>query len=117
MKSQQQLLFLLFFILLVLGIIVSTLTHSAIFQHTQIDAIGHFISFFVLTWFLHVFLKLSLILLTPTLIIYGFMTEVGQAYLGFRSGQISDFVADIAGVLCFVLIRWIVLMVGFQFKK
>ncbi|QOL26878.1 VanZ family protein [Thalassotalea sp. LPB0316] len=117
MKSRQQLLFFLFFVLIITGIFISSDTGSSVFQHTQIDTIGHFISFFCLAWFLHAFVKLSLMLLAPTLIVYGFLSEVGQAYLGFRNGEFSDFFADVLGVLFFVLVRWAAMMYGYRLKK
>ncbi|GLX82542.1 VanZ family protein [Thalassotalea eurytherma] len=117
MKSRQQLLFFLFFVLFITGIFLSTETNSTVFQHTQIDTIGHFISFFCLAWFLNAFLKLSLILLTPTLIVFGGLTELGQLYLGFRNGEFSDFFADVLGVLFFVLLRWVAMMYGYSLKK
>ncbi|GLX84376.1 hypothetical protein tloyanaT_06280 [Thalassotalea loyana] len=99
------------------GIFISTDSSSAIFQHAQIDTIGHFIGFFCLAWFLHAFLKLSLLTLTPTLVVYGLLTEVGQAYLGFRNGEFSDFFADVLGILFFVLLRWAAMMYGYRLKK
>lgn len=79
-------------------------------QYIKIDKVGHFIGFFFLTWLLNSTLKLPLINLTLTLVLYAALTEIGQYYLGFRKGEINDFIADILGILTFMLIRWFSIM-------
>ncbi|OUR83351.1 hypothetical protein A9Q75_04910 [Colwellia psychrerythraea] len=71
------------------------------------DTIGHLTSFFILTWVSHSIIKLSLSLSVPLLIFYGALTEVGQSFLGYRSGQFGDFVADVVGISLFVLAKWL----------
>ena len=78
-----------------------------IFQFPEIDTIGHLTSFFILTWVSHSIIKLSLSLSVPLLIFYGALTEVGQSFLGYRSGQFGDFVADVVGISLFVLAKWL----------
>jgi len=81
-----------------------------VFRSTQIDSIGHIISFFGLTWVLHSILKLPLLNTMLTVAFYGALTEVGQFYLGFRSGEFNDFFSDLVGIALFGLIRWSILM-------
>ena len=80
------------------------------FRSTEIDSIGHIISFFALTWVLHSILKLPLFNTMLTVTFYGLLTELGQYYLGFRSAQLSDFYADLIGIALFAVIRWSILM-------
>ena len=75
-------------------------------ESTRIDTIGHFIGFFLLTWLLTTFIKLPTSIAALTLVFYAAASEFGQAYLGFRNGEFSDFVADIIGVTCFIFILW-----------
>lgn len=78
-----------------------------LFQMPAIDTIGHLTSFFLLAWVCHSVLKLSLTLCVPLLTFYAALTEVGQSFLGYRKGEFSDFIADVVGVLLFVLIKWL----------
>lgn len=81
-----------------------------VFRSTDIDSIGHIISFFGLTWVLHSILKLPLFNTMLTVAFYGGLTELGQYYLGFRNGEFKDFFFDIVGMTLFALIRWSILM-------
>jgi VanZ family protein len=81
-----------------------------VFRSTEIDSIGHIISFFALAWVLHSILKLPLLNTMLTVAFYGALTELGQYYLGFRNGELSDFISDIIGVTLFGIIRWSILM-------
>jgi len=80
-----------------------------IFQFPKIDTIGHLTSFFILTWVCHSIIKLSLPLCVPLLIFYGALTEIGQSFLHYRSGQFGDFIADVIGISLFVLVKWLYL--------
>ena len=80
-----------------------------IFQFPEIDTIGHLTSFFILTWVFHSIIKLSLPFCVPLLIFYGALTEVGQSFLGYRSGEFGDFIADVIGISLFVLAKWLYL--------
>jgi hypothetical protein len=51
-----------------------------VFRSPQIDTIGHFIGFFILTWVVSSILKLSLITTLVTLSFYGALSELGQYY-------------------------------------
>ncbi|XQW84364.1 VanZ family protein [Thalassotalea piscium] len=73
---------------------------------TQIDSIGHLTSFFLLTWLLNGIAKFPLINCMLTLSFYAALTELGQYYLGFRNGEISDFFADLVGIALFSILRW-----------
>ena len=81
-----------------------------VFRSTEIDSIGHIISFFCLAWVLHSILKLPLFNTILTVAFYGALTELGQYHLGFRSAQLSDFIADLIGIALFAIIRWSILM-------
>jgi len=78
-----------------------------IFHFPEIDTIGHLTSFFILTWVCHSIIKLSLPLCIPLLIFYGALTEIGQSFLSYRSGQIGDFIADVIGISLFVIAKWL----------
>lgn len=80
------------------------------FRSTEIDSIGHIISFFCLTWVLHSIVKLPLFNTMLTVAFYGILTELGQYYLGFRSAQVSDFISDLIGIALFGVIRWVILI-------
>jgi VanZ family protein len=77
-----------------------------IFHFPEIDTIGHLTSFFILTWVCHSIIKLALPLCVPLLIFYAALTEIGQSFLSYRSGQIGDFIADIVGIILFVSTKW-----------
>lgn len=77
-----------------------------VFRSPQIDTIGHFIGFFVLTWLVTSILKFSLMSTFFTLSAYGALSELGQYYLGFRNGEFSDFYADIAGISFYLLLKF-----------
>lgn len=111
MKSHQHLLLLLIAILL--SVVAFTVAQD--YQHilmlsTRIDSIGHMVGFFLLAWFLNGVLKFEFISLIACLIFYSAATELGQLYLGFRNGEISDFVADLIGIALFSLIKWSLMM-------
>mgnify|MGYP006903651264 CR=1 FL=1 len=90
---------------------ISTELQTLTFRNPQIDTIGHFFGFFLLSWLLHSGFKLSLLPLSFSLTIYAALTELGQWYLGFRNAEFSDFLADVAGILTFMLLRWVRLMI------
>ena len=81
--------------------------NQQVIENTKIDTIGHFIGFFLLTWLLTTFIKLPITVAALTLVFYAAATELGQAYLGFRNGEFTDFVADIVGVASFIFILWL----------
>jgi VanZ family protein len=83
---------------------------NIVFRSPQIDTIGHFIGFFILAWLVHSLIKLTLIETFITLIFYGALSELGQYYLGFRNGELSDFYADIAGISSFILLKLLYLV-------
>ncbi|GAA6172244.1 hypothetical protein NBRC116592_19140 [Colwellia sp. KU-HH00111] len=77
-----------------------------VFRSPQIDTIGHFIGFFILTWVIASLLKMSLMVTFFTLSLYAALSELGQYYLGFRNGELSDFFADIAGITLYLLLKF-----------
>ena len=108
MKTQQRL-------SIILVIILTIMLLTAVFfepqlvieQSLQIDTLGHFLGFYCLTWFLHKNLSLPLFNICLCMIFYGAVTEIGQMYLGFRKGEISDFVADVVGITLYMAIVWL----------
>jgi VanZ family protein len=108
MKIHQRLILLLIFIF---GLVTLTFAifnpQSIIKQSLEIDFIGHFIGFYLLIWFLHKKLSLPLINIGICLIFYGAITELSQLYLGFRNGEISDYIADVLGISLYMAIKWI----------
>jgi len=111
MKSRYHLSILVLIVILFFCLYFSSVDFRRLaFRSTEIDSIGHIISFFCLTWVLHSILKLPLFNTLLTVAFYGLLTELGQLYLGFRSGQLSDFLADLIGIALFGIIRWSILM-------
>jgi VanZ family protein len=108
MKIQQRLTIILIFIS---TIVLLTFTffdpQNIIKQSLEIDFIGHFIGFYLLTWFLHKKLSLPLINIGICLIFYGVVTELSQLYLGFRNGEVSDYIADVLGISLYMAIKWL----------
>ena len=112
MKSRHHLLFLLLVILSFTLVFISDDLRNLILTTTGIDSIGHIISFFGLTWILSSFVKLPLMNTAICLVFYGALSELGQYYLGFRNGEFRDFIADIIGILLFVLLKWCSIVYG-----
>ncbi|WP_286234737.1 VanZ family protein [Thalassotalea sediminis] len=111
MKSQQHLLFLLIFLLIIISASFFTAELDAIIvRGTKIDSIGHIIGFFILTWILNGVFRLPLTRLVAALFCYAALTELGQWYLQFRNAEFSDFFADIVGITAYVALKWIKVM-------
>ncbi|WP_420839706.1 VanZ family protein [Colwellia maritima] len=87
------------------------------FRSPQIDTIGHFIGFFILTWFVSSILKLSIFNTFFSLSFYSALSELGQYYLGFRNGEFSDFFADIAGISLYLFLKYVYLLYKFYTLK
>ena len=118
MKAKHHLLFFLTifigFILLLFAteLFIPDSIKNAIFKFPQIDTIGHFTGFFILTWLVSTLLRLPLLNIVLCLIFYGALSEIGQWYLGFRNGEFTDFYADTTGILVFALLKWISIVYG-----
>lgn len=112
MKNLHHILFFLTLILVAVALSFSTELREIILENTQIDTIGHCIGFFILTWVLSSFAKLPTQPLVFSLIAYAALSEIGQYYLGFRNGEIKDFVADVIGILLFGFLKWLWLVYG-----
>jgi len=111
MKNLQRLLILLIVVSLAILVgVAKSDVNTFLTRLTRLDSIGHIIGFFLLAWFLFATLKLSTINLSICLVFYGALTEIGQVYLGFRNGEVSDFIADIIGISLFVLMRWAIMI-------
>ncbi len=103
-------LFLLLILLSLLGLSFSAELRVLFFQYTQIDTVGHFISFFCLTLIIHSVIKLPLTNTCVALACYAALSEFGQYYLGFRNGEFRDFIADVLGIAFFCLLKWVYLV-------
>lgn len=113
MKSKQQLLIILICsLLLILIFFIPNEFKIMIINKIQIDTIGHIIGFFGLSWILIRFVKLPLMNTVICLYFYSALTEIGQYYLGFRSGQFFDFVADVVGISLFATLQWLIVVYG-----
>jgi VanZ family protein len=113
MHSRHLLLLILISIIVItIGAFISDDVHKILLRAIEIDSIGHFLSFFALTWLLNSLLKFPLLNLSICLIFYAALTEIGQFYLGFRNGEISDFLADVVGISLFVFIKWSIIVYG-----
>lgn len=104
----------LFFILLLIATTLLLLSGTLLLpeelkrlllRSPQLDTIGHFIGFFMLAWLMHSLLKTKLLPTLLTLAFYGALSELGQYYLGFRNGELSDFFADLAGISGFIMLK------------
>jgi VanZ family protein len=116
MKTHSHLLlFLITTLLLLLAFFLSAEVRNIIFGPTQIDTVGHIIGFFGLSWILIAMAKLPMFNTLICLFLYSALTEVGQYYLGFRSGEFADFLADIAGISLFTVLYWIYIVYGKSF--
>ena len=113
MKNSTAILFLLFLLLvLALTFAIPKELHEQMIELPKIDFYGHFFSFFILTWFINYVVKLPLISVVVALILYAALSELGQLYLGFRNGEMRDFVADVGGILTFAVIKWANIVYG-----
>ncbi|WP_405054429.1 VanZ family protein [Thalassotalea fonticola] len=81
-----------------------TFITKLLYQYHLLDKSGHFFGFLLLTWLVNRLIKIDLTPTILTLCVYAALTELGQSYLEFRSGQFTDFIADVLGCLCYVLI-------------
>lgn len=79
--------------------------YPAMYNATRIDSVGHFIGFFILAWVFNGVLKLSLLHTSVCLSLYAVASEIGQYYLGFRNGEFRDVIADMVGVVLFVVLK------------
>jgi len=94
-------------LLLFSDVLLTAEIRKVVFRFPKIDTIGHFVSFFSLTWVVHSIIKLPIKITLITLIFYAGLTELGQAYLGFRTGEFTDFLADVVGIISFVGLKYL----------
>ncbi|REL27920.1 hypothetical protein DXX93_16035 [Thalassotalea euphylliae] len=117
MKNLHHILFILLLVLTGIALTFSPALRDIIVSNTQIDTVGHVIGFFILTWVLSSVFKLPSWPLVIALISYAAVSEVAQHYLGFRNGEVKDFVGDSIGILLFMLLKWLWLVYGFKLGK
>lgn len=106
-RYHQLLLFFIFLLFLVLMFFIPADLKASVINKIKIDTVGHIIGFFGLTWILVGFIKLPLINTVICLFFYSALTEFSQYYLGFRSGEFFDFIADIVGISLFAFFQWL----------
>ncbi|MGI2258952.1 VanZ family protein [Shewanella sp. GXUN23E] len=73
----------------------------------NLDKVGHFGSFLLLSWLTFEAFRLRWFLLVPLMALYAFGIELVQSFLPYRSASFADFVADMAGVAIFYLLAWL----------
>jgi VanZ family protein len=73
------------------------------FEH--FDKVAHFIVFAGLAFLYHQSFQQPIRGKIAVLSIYGFVIELIQAFLPYRTASYADWIADIAGVLCFFAIN------------
>jgi VanZ family protein len=113
MKSTLQLLLMLILsLILILFFFIPSELSASILNKIQIDTFGHIIGFFGLSWALIGLLKLPLVNTVICLYFYSALTEIAQYYLGFRSGQFFDFVADVFAISLFATLQWSLIVYG-----
>ena len=99
-------------LILVPFILIPNDLKAYVLNKIQLDTVGHIIGFFGLTWILIGFIKLPLVNTVICLFIYSALTELSQYYLGFRRGEIADFVADVVGIFLFAFVQWLTMIYG-----
>ncbi|QBY05287.1 hypothetical protein E2K93_13275 [Thalassotalea sp. HSM 43] len=72
-------------------------------KNQLLDKTGHFIGFLLLSWLLDRLINIPRGVLVLSVIFYSGFTEICQWYLGFRSGQFDDFVANALGCSTYYL--------------
>ncbi len=113
MKSYIKLLIILIALLIFIPLfLIPSELKMAVLNKIQIDTVGHIIGFFGLTWILVRILKLPLLNTVICLFFYSALTELSQYYLGFRSGEFFDFVADVVGISLFAIFQWLLVIYG-----
>ena len=93
-----------FITLLALAIIYPN-DFKPVFRLPEIDLIGHYFGFLLLAAFVQLQLRLRLLTCVIGMSCYAGITELVQAYLGFRNGAWDDFIADLLGIASFGLIK------------
>ncbi|WP_335909128.1 VanZ family protein [Shewanella indica] len=72
----------------------------------NLDKVGHIGSFFALAWLTYLAFRPRWYLMFATLAGYGFLIEMVQSRLPYRSADMADFVADMTGVVLFYVSLW-----------
>jgi VanZ family protein len=95
----------LFLILATIGFWAELSGQKIGFGISHFDKLAHFGIFFLLTALFWKAFKFSLWKIAAILALYGAFVEIVQEYLTKRTGDIWDWLADMAGVLAFILLR------------
>lgn len=106
MKKAHLLILLILLSIIISVVVVAVKIPNNIFTQIRIDTWGHFISFFFLTLILNKAFKVELINTGICLFVYAALSELGQYYLGFRNGELLDFIANITGIVVFMSLKW-----------
>jgi VanZ family protein len=113
MKSRIKLLIILISLLILVPFfLIPSDLKMEVLNKIQIDTVGHIIGFFGLSWILVRLIKLPLVNTVICLFFYSALTELSQYYLGFRSGEFFDFVADVVGISLFAILQWLIAVYG-----
>ncbi|GGI72497.1 teicoplanin resistance protein VanZ [Shewanella gelidii] len=96
---------LLIALLIISYLVFSRPNYSQSIAH--IDKVGHFGSFFVLSFLSYFAFKPKWYIVATALGCYAIAIELIQAKLPYRSASTADFIADMAGVASFYLLLWL----------
>lgn len=77
---------------------------SSLVSISHIDKVAHFAVFFVLTGFLKRAVKAPVWLYIVVLSVYGAGVEYVQGMLPHRQASFADFIADFAGIVCYLFV-------------
>ena len=95
----------LVFLLLVLSISYTALTPQGDISIPYLDKIFHFSAFIVLSLFLDLSIKRTLLSSKAALIFlifYALLIELAQYFLPYRSAEFFDFISDLLGILVYL---------------
>lgn len=104
-QSFYRFLCLVFLLVSTVGFLAELSGHRIGAGIANFDKVAHFGIFFLLTGLFWKAFRLAFWKIAILLAVYGALVEVVQEYFTRRTGDIWDWVADMAGVLTFILLR------------
>lgn len=101
------------FVIIVCTVLFAKEVDTSAFKFDNIDKVAHFGIFFVLTACLRRAIKAPIWVYALALAAYGAGVELMQAQLPHRQASFADFIADVAGVIAYLVFH----QVTFGIKK
>lgn len=90
--------------ILMVGLLALSKSSQPTLDIDNIDKYSHALAFFVLSWFSErAFPRHFIRVLLPFLICYGAAIELAQSQLVYRTASVADFIADLSGILLYLL--------------